>query len=106
MPKHALVHHPKSTNDEDISLSGVIFGELAKGDAIFVLREMAAGGNPFFLISGTGMILGEFLILSIKDKRSFFFNDGTAQKIEFSLTLRRYDEVTDTITTIFDELFS
>ncbi len=41
------------------------------------------------LINDSGEILGKFVIASIKETQSFFDKNGQAQKIEFTLVLKR-----------------
>ena len=41
------------------------------------------------LITDSGEILGKFVIVSITENQSYFGKDGVAQKVEFSLTLKR-----------------
>lgn len=46
------------------------------------------------LINDDGSILGRFVISSIKETQSYFDKNGRAQKIEFSLTLKRTPSTT------------
>jgi phage protein U len=41
------------------------------------------------LITDSGEILGKFVIVSITESQSYFGKDGTPQKVEFTLTLKR-----------------
>lgn len=41
------------------------------------------------LINDNGEILGKFVIMSVKETQSYFDKNGDAQKIEFSLVLKR-----------------
>lgn len=41
------------------------------------------------LINDSGEILGKFVIASIKETQSYFDKDGNAQKIEFTMILKR-----------------
>ncbi len=57
------------------------------------LELMAEKGKPYPLIEGaTFMIVGWFVIESISHSGSFFFGDGKARKIEFSMNLKRVDD--------------
>lgn len=49
------------------------------------------------LISDNGEILGQFVIVSIKETQSYFDKNGQPQKIEFTLVLKRTPEVTESI---------
>lgn len=92
-------------DEEQISLSGTIYpafdGEPLSLD---VLKIMASKGVPYIMISGTGFVLGEYIILEVSDKRSEFMDNGAAQKIDFSITLKRYDDEDDALETINDAL--
>jgi uncharacterized protein len=100
-------HQYLGVDDETISLSGTLYPAF-KGStlSLTLLREMADSGKSWILISGTGNIYGKFMILDIKDKRSLFMSNGAAQKIEFSMTLKRYDDFNDTLESIADALSS
>jgi phage protein U len=41
------------------------------------------------LITDSGEILGKFVIVSITENQSYFNKNGTPQKVEFTLTLKR-----------------
>jgi phage protein U len=47
------------------------------------------------LITDSGEILGKFVIVSITETQSYFNKNGAAQKVEFSLTLKRTPGVQD-----------
>ena len=47
------------------------------------------------LINDNGEILGKFVITSIKETQSYFDKNGVTQKIEFTLTLKRTPELTE-----------
>ena len=98
-------HQYLGVDEETVNLSGTIYPAFS-GEAISltVLREMAHSGKSFILISGTGHVLGEFIILDVKDKRSYFMDNGAAQKIDFSLSLKRYDDDKSLLETITDAL--
>ena len=49
------------------------------------------------LINDNGEILGKFVITSIKETQSYFDKNGVAQKIEFTLVLKRTPEITESI---------
>ena len=62
--------------ETSFSLSGLLYPELT--------------GWP--LIDGTGIIHGMFVIEKVTHTHSDFYSDGTARKIEFTLSLKRVDE--------------
>ncbi|MGX2009432.1 phage tail protein, partial [Enterobacter asburiae] len=49
-------------------------------------------GRAWPLLDGTGTIYGMYVINNISETGSMFFADGTARKIDFTLTLTRVDE--------------
>lgn len=53
---------------------------------------MANAGGAWPLIEGSGSVYGLFVIESLNERKSVFFRDGAAQKIDFELTLQRIDE--------------
>jgi phage protein U len=78
---------------ETITLPGVILPEF-RGSAgqIDRLRALAADAVPVPLITGTGRILGEYVIERVEERQSVFAAAGLARKIEFTVTLRLYDD--------------
>lgn len=79
--------------DDSITLTGVLLPGLT-GSALTLdaLRAMADTGKAWPLIEGTGKIYGLWIIESLADKRSVFFRDGAARRIEFTLVLKRIDD--------------
>lgn len=78
---------------ESITLSGVLYPELTGGKvSLMALQLMAETGKAWSLIEGSGAIHGMFVIESLSRTKSIFFSDGSARKIEFTLTLKRTDE--------------
>lgn len=79
--------------DDTITLQGSIMAGLTgKQASLDILREMADTGDAWTLIEGTGRIYGLWVIESLKETRSVFFKDGTARRIDFSLTLQRIED--------------
>lgn len=80
-------------NEEKITLSGVLMPEITGGRISMLLLDlMAAQGKAWPLLEGSGMIYGMFVVNSVSETRTEFFADGTARRIEFTLTLTRVDE--------------
>lgn len=76
--------------DDTITLPGVLVAGLTgKQSSLDTLREMADTGKAWPLIEGTGRIYGLWVIESLKEGRTYFFKNGTARRIEFSVNLRR-----------------
>lgn len=79
--------------DDAITLPGVILPELAGSVlSLDALRAMADTGKAWPLVEGTGRILGIWVIESISETRTLFFQDGAARRIEFNLKLARIDD--------------
>lgn len=77
-------------NGEDtIALAGVVYTELYGAGSMDTLREMAGVGITYRLISGTGTIMGNWIIESVQEKQSLFAAFGSARKQEFTINLRR-----------------
>ncbi|UXW17642.1 phage tail protein [Xanthomonas oryzae pv. oryzae] len=80
--------------DDAIDLSGLIAPELTGTRAsLDTLRELAADGEPLPLVDGAGVVYGPYLLLTINETASLFFEDGTPRRIEFQLSLRRADDL-------------
>lgn len=79
--------------DDAITLPGVVLPELAGTPiSLDALRTMADTGKAWPLVEGTGRILGIWVIESITETRTLFFQDGAARRIEFSIKLTRIDD--------------
>lgn len=76
---------------ESLSLSGDLYPSFTGGKFnLTILRNMAKTGKAYILMTGYGEVLGHYIIQSLMESQSQFFNDGAAQKISFSLELKRY----------------
>lgn len=79
--------------DDAITLPGLVLPELAGTPiSLDALRYMADTGKAWPLVEGTGRILGIWVIESITETRTLFFQDGAARRIEFSIKLTRIDD--------------
>jgi len=74
--------------EDIIELSGVVYAGGLKQ-----INNMRNSSKPFLLIDGQGNILGHFVIVKIEETQKFFFPNGKPRKIEFHLSLKRYDNV-------------
>ncbi len=59
--------------------------------SLLMLAKMAESGKAWSLIEGTGTIYGMYVIESLSETRTLFFFNGSARRIEFTLTLKRVD---------------
>ena len=79
--------------DDSITLPGIIFPELAGTTlSLDALRLMANTGKAWPMIEGSGRIYGLWVIESLSETKTVFFRDGTARRIEFTLSLKRIDD--------------
>lgn len=79
--------------DETITLSGVLYPELTGGTlSLATLEALAKTGKAWPLLEGTGRFYGMFVVEDISETRSYFFADGAARKIEFTIKLTRVDD--------------
>ncbi|MDQ3232583.1 MAG: phage tail protein [Pseudobdellovibrionaceae bacterium] len=82
------------TNGERIAISGVVYPHFrGKLSQISDLRAMGRAGIPYQLIaadSESGQNLGQWIIISVKDGRTLFTDDGRPLKLEFTLELESY----------------
>jgi phage protein U len=73
---------------DTVSLSGSAPAEISKGRAsIDQLREMAAQGEAWPLVDGSGNVWGAYIITGIDERQSHFMPDGTARMIDFAIDL-------------------
>ncbi|WP_439668384.1 Bacteriophage P2 tail protein GPU [Cupriavidus necator] len=80
-------------DDETITLAGVLAPELTGGDdSIEDLRKLGDSGDAHVLIEGTGRYYGLFVVETMQVTRTYFFQDGKARRIEFTLKLTRVDD--------------
>lgn len=75
------------------TLSGVLYPEITGGNlSLKAIELMANEGRAWPLIDGTGMIHGMYVIEKVTHTHTELYSDGSARKIEFSLSLKRVDE--------------
>ncbi|MEZ0150137.1 MAG: phage tail protein [Candidatus Reddybacter sp.] len=79
--------------DDQITLSGTLSPEITGGiSQLNDLRTMADKGQAWVLMQGDGVSQGFWFIETIDETGSFFFADGSARKIDFTIQLKRADE--------------
>ena len=79
--------------DDSIVLSGSLYPEITGGRlSLDALRAMADLGKAWPLIDGEGTIYGLWFIESISETRSQLMKHGEANKIDFSINLKRADD--------------
>lgn len=80
--------------DESISLSGVVYPEWNGGTGqLNDLRSLADGRQPLTMIDGRGNVMGRWVIERVEEGQAVFAQAGVARKQEFTLGLKKYDEI-------------
>lgn len=80
--------------EDTISLSGTLYGGvIGSYGSLAQIRDMADSGDAYTMVSGTGEVMGEWVITSLDEKRSVFFVDGMARKADFTLSLSRAEDI-------------
>ena len=86
-------HQYIGPGEESINLNGTVFPQYKGGPLHISLMRLSAGlGVALPLIDGNGFIYGRWLIESVQETNSVLFSDGNPRKIDFSLSLKRYNE--------------
>ncbi|WBQ15965.1 phage tail protein [Sphingobium yanoikuyae] len=79
--------------EETVSLSGAVYAEITDGRvSIDDLRTMAASGEAWPLLDGTGTVFGDYVIEAIDERHAYLMTDGRAQRIDFAIDLLRVDD--------------
>lgn len=79
--------------ESTITLSGWIAPEVA-GTALSLsmLKAMANTGKAYILVSGLGIVHGFYIIDSITEDNTIFFETGKPRRIDFTITLKKVEE--------------
>ncbi len=86
-------HQYVGQGDDTITVSGVLVPELiGRAQSLEELREMADTGKAWVLASGTGEILGAFVIEDLGTTGTMHIDNGAPRRIDFRLALRRVDD--------------
>ncbi len=76
--------------DDQVSLSGVLLpGYAGSFASMRSLRTMADEGEAWPLITGTGEVLGDFVIVGLDTRSSYLMVDGLPRKVDFGIDLDR-----------------
>lgn len=80
-----------------ITMTGTIFPEYKGGfNQVSLMRKEADKGTPLTLLSmsetvdSSGLIVGDFVIVSVSETHRMFRGDGSPRAIEFSIELKQY----------------
>ena len=81
---------------DKVDLDGVIYPQAAPGrifsDPISELRAIAEEQDPTLMVDGSGGIHGLWVVKQISETQSFFDKFGNPKKVEFSISLEKYNE--------------
>ncbi len=78
------------TNDT-FDIEGVIYPEYKGGiEQITLMRILAEQGEPLMFVSGTGVVHGNYCILSVEETAQHLAPNGSPRKLEFTLSLQKY----------------
>lgn len=87
------VHQYMGPGSTEITLDGTILPHYRGGlGQIESMRSEASKGTSLRLVDGRGRIWGGFVIKSISETHSRFFEKGIPLKIDFSVSLTAYGE--------------
>ncbi|KVC21325.1 oxidoreductase [Burkholderia diffusa] len=79
--------------DDVITLDGLIApDQIGTSASIDQLVQMANVGEAYVLVDGLGNVYGAYLIVGLDETRRYFTREGTARRIEFTLTLECVDD--------------
>ncbi|MBB6191497.1 hypothetical protein FHS51_001724 [Sphingobium wenxiniae] len=79
--------------DQTVSLAGSVYAEITDGRvSLAELEEMAAQGDAWPLVDGTGRVYGDFVITAIDERHAHLMADGRARRIDFGIDLLRVDD--------------
>ncbi|WP_322009211.1 phage tail protein [Paraburkholderia sp. J12] len=83
--------------NDTLDLPGVLYPRW-KGDinSLDTLRSMGDAGQPYQLVDSMGYTQGRWIIEGLDETQKFHDVDGTPKKVEFTLSLKLYDEGDDT----------
>lgn len=79
--------------EDKITLGGILVPDAAGlRSTIADLRKMGDQGKAWALVSGSGEVMGAWVIESLDETQTIFFEDGIPRKTDFSLALKHVDE--------------
>lgn len=79
--------------DDAVTLSGAVYTELSDGAvSLDDLRAMAATGEAWPLVSGSGRVYGNFVITAIDERQTYLMADGSPRRIDFGIDLLGVDD--------------
>lgn len=94
-------------DNDAITLPGILYPEITDDHlTLDILRDMAATGELYALMDGTGYYFGMCYITEINETRTYLNADGTPRKVEFSVALKLQDDLQrDNIATLTTDYY-
>lgn len=79
--------------EDTITVTGYIHPHL-KGTATEMnkLRKLAEEGKPKIMTTGTGLVLGKYVCVDVKDDFSNMLDDLRPRRVDFTATFKKYFE--------------
>lgn len=78
---------------DTITLTGVVFPSYTGSTGqLNAMRALASTGLPQILVSGTGRVLGRWVIEKIDEQQGVFARAGVPMRQQFTMQLRKYDD--------------
>ena len=75
---------------DTISLPGLLMPELTgPNTSLQQIRDMAQTGDAYPLVQSDGVVIGQYIITAVSERKSAFLPGGGARRIEFSIELER-----------------
>lgn len=75
---------------DSVSLPGVLMPELTgPNTSVQQIRDMAVTGDAYPMVQSDGVVIGQFIIRSVEERKSVFLPGGGARRIEFAIELER-----------------
>lgn len=79
--------------DDSITLNGVVFPEFRGGTGqLDRLRALGASGQPQTLVSGSGKVMGRWIIETVTEGQSIFASGGVPRRQEFTVAVKKFDD--------------
>ncbi|KVE33909.1 phage tail protein [Burkholderia sp. TSV86] len=78
--------------EESVTLPGIIYPEWrGSANAMAMLRALAEQGQPQLMLDAQGRVYGRWVITNVEETRGTFAAFALPRKIEFTVTLKRFD---------------
>lgn len=82
-------------SSDSITLEGIIYpGFKGSATQLDLLRTQAGLGTKLTLVTGRGVYLGLWSVLSVREGQEYFFSDGVPRKLDFTVQLVQADDLT------------